>query len=86
MVFKCSEKYEVCTYNQFVSNLSQFKQYIQEFALLDHFISDDASIDKNNCVFLQFQINYNFSELFICPLGSDSETESEKLKIILNSS
>jgi len=48
--------------------------------------ADEHDIKKENCLFIQFQENYKFQEVFICPTGAEEEEESAKLKLILNSS
>jgi len=48
--------------------------------------SDEHDLNKEHCLFLQFQVNFKFQEMFICPFGSAAEEESAKLKLILNSS
>jgi len=48
--------------------------------------SDEHDINKEHCLFLQFQVNFKFQEMFICPFGVTAEEESSKLKLILNSS
>lgn len=87
LIFKCSIGYEICTYDQFVEKLAQYREYILEYKLVDGAITtDDKGLNKQNCVFLQFQQQYKFKEMFICLYGDKAEDEIHKLKTVINSS
>lgn len=87
MVFKCSLKYDVCTYEQFESDLAKYKEYVKEKMLVEAAIkSDENELKKEDCVFVQFQVNFRFKEMFICPFGEKASEEATKLKTVLNSS
>lgn len=48
--------------------------------------SDERELKKENCVFIQMQVQFRFKEMFVCTYGTDAEDNIKKLKTVLNSS
>lgn len=67
MIFKCSQKYDVCTYDQFEAKLGSYREYFKEKMLVRAGINSDANeLKKENCLFLQFQNMFKFKEMYLC--------------------
>lgn len=67
MVFKCHLKYDICTYQEFSDKLSMYKEYFQIKTTVDVAIqADNIPLQKKNCLFLQFQVQFDFKEMVIC--------------------
>ena len=60
-------KYDVCTYQEFSDKLSMYKEYFNIKTTVDVALqADNISLKKQNCLFLQFQVQFEFKEIVIC--------------------
>lgn len=54
----------MCTYNQFLAKLGNYREYFKEKMLVQMGINSDPNgILKENCLFLQFQNMFKFKEM-----------------------